>query len=66
MGNLRLALPKMVTELPGPKSKEILDMREENVPGGVSYGTPTVINRGEGAMFEDIDGNIFLDFAGGS
>jgi 4-aminobutyrate aminotransferase/(S)-3-amino-2-methylpropionate transaminase len=65
MGNLRLALPKMVTELPGPKSKEILEMREENVPGGVSYGTPTVINRGEGAMFEDIDGNIFLDFAGG-
>ena len=65
MENLRTSLPKMVTELPGPKSKEILKMREENVPVGVSYGTPTVINRGEGAMFEDVDGNIFLDFAGG-
>lgn len=65
MKNLRTSLPKMITELPGPKSKEILKTREENVPFGVSYGTPTVINRGEGAMFEDVDGNIFLDFAGG-
>ncbi|TCO79518.1 4-aminobutyrate--2-oxoglutarate transaminase [Marinisporobacter balticus] len=65
MSELRLSVPKMVTELPGRKSKELLKLREENVPGGVSYGIPTFIKRGEGAMFEDVDGNIMMDFAGG-
>ncbi len=65
MSNLRTSLPKVVTELPGPNSKAILDVREKNVPVGVSYGIPTVISRGEGAMFEDVDGNVLLDFAGG-
>lgn len=65
MENLRFSMPKMITELPGPKSKKLLETRADNVPGGVSYGLPTVINRGEGAMFEDIDGNVMMDFAGG-
>ena len=59
------SLPKMVTSLPGEKSKELLKIREANVPSGVSYGAPTFIKRGEGAMFEDVDGNIMLDFVGG-
>ncbi|MBF4694706.1 4-aminobutyrate--2-oxoglutarate transaminase [Fusibacter ferrireducens] len=65
MTKLGLSTPKMVTELPGPKSKALLALRSENVPVGVSYGIPTFIERGEGAMFQDIDGNIFMDFAGG-
>ena len=65
MEKLGLSMPKMVTELPGPKSKALLDLRAENVPVGVSYGIPTFIERGEGAMFQDIDGNILMDFAGG-
>lgn len=63
--SLRNSLPRMVTALPGPKSKELLAIREENVPVGVSYGTPTFIERGEGAVFEDVDGNVMLDFVGG-
>lgn len=65
MSQLRTSLPKIITELPGPKSAEILKIREDNVPGGVSYGIKTVIERGEGAMFQDVDGNILMDFAGG-
>jgi len=65
MSDLRNEVPKIVTELPGPKSQEILKLRAENVPVGVSYGIQTVIKRGEGAMFEDVDGNILMDFAGG-
>ncbi|MCB2293836.1 4-aminobutyrate--2-oxoglutarate transaminase [Clostridium algoriphilum] len=65
MTELRISLPKMTTTLPGPKAKELLKLREENVPGGVSYGAPAFIKRGEGAMFEDVDGNIMLDFVGG-
>ena len=65
MTELRTSLPKMGTTLPGPKAKALLKLREENVPVGVSYGAPAFIKRGEGAMFEDVDGNIMMDFVGG-
>lgn len=66
MSQLRTSLPKIVAELPGPKSKEIMDVRAKNVPGGVSSGSiPTVAARAEGAMIEDVDGNILMDFGGG-
>lgn len=62
---LREALPKIVTDLPGPKSAEIIKLRDENVPPGVSCNAPCVIDRGEGAMFRDLDGNVFMDWVGG-
>lgn len=65
MSELRSSLPKIVAELPGPKSQELLKLREENVATGISYGIPTFIQRGEGAMVEDVDGNILMDFVGG-
>ncbi|MFT5875793.1 MAG: 4-aminobutyrate aminotransferase/(S)-3-amino-2-methylpropionate transaminase [Clostridium sp.] len=65
MTELRNSLPKVSTTFPGPKAKALLKLREENVPVGVSYGAPAFIERGEGAMFEDVDGNIFMDFVGG-
>jgi len=57
--------PKMITALPGPKSLEIQAIREKNVCKGVSVGNAACVLRGEGAMIEDVDGNIMLDFAGG-
>lgn len=66
MSNLRTSLPKIIVELPGPKSQAIMDVRAKNVPGGVSSGSiPTVVARAEGAMIEDVDGNIIMDFGGG-
>lgn len=65
MTELRTSLPKMSTTIPGPKATELLKLRQENVPVGVSYGAPAFIERGEGAMFEDVDGNIMMDFVGG-
>jgi 4-aminobutyrate aminotransferase/(S)-3-amino-2-methylpropionate transaminase len=62
---LREALPKIVTPLPGPKAKEILDRRAAAVPGAIGCAYKAVIARGEGAMFEDVDGNYFLDWIGG-
>lgn len=62
---LRNALPKVVTALPGPKAKEIIARRDNAMPGAIKCGYPCVIKRGEGAMFEDVDGNIFLDWVGG-
>ena len=63
--SLRESLPKIITELPGPKAKAILDRRSEIVPAAIRPLYPVVIERGEGAMVEDPDGNIFLDWVGG-
>ena len=62
---LREALPKVTGTLPGPKAKAILDRRAAAVPNGIGTAYKAVIERGEGAMFEDVDGNIFLDWVGG-
>ncbi len=63
---LKDALPKIITDtLPGPKAKEILKRREAAIPTAIRCIYPCVIQRGEGAMLEDVDGNIFLDWVGG-
>ncbi|HEY7003129.1 MAG TPA: 4-aminobutyrate--2-oxoglutarate transaminase [Gaiellaceae bacterium] len=53
------------TELPGPKSKEILDRKERVIAEALSVYLPVVIAEGEGALVTDVDGNTFVDFAGG-
>lgn len=62
---LKDALPHIHTPLPGPKAKAILARREESIPQPIRCTYPCVIERGEGAMIEDVDGNVFLDWVGG-
>lgn len=62
---LKNALPNITTPLPGPKAKEIIERRAEAMPNAIKCVYPCVISRGEGAMLEDVDGNIFLDWIGG-
>jgi 4-aminobutyrate aminotransferase/(S)-3-amino-2-methylpropionate transaminase len=62
---LKNELISIKTELPGPKSKEVLERRKLAIPSAVETETPTVIKSGQGAMFEDFDGNIFMDWVGG-
>ncbi|WP_092563700.1 4-aminobutyrate--2-oxoglutarate transaminase [Anaeromicropila populeti] len=63
---LKDSLPKIVTEeLPGPKAKEVLERRKNVVPDAVRCIYPCVMEKAEGAMIEDVDGNIFLDWIGG-
>ncbi|MDR1572200.1 MAG: aspartate aminotransferase family protein [Clostridiales Family XIII bacterium] len=63
--SLREALPKVATALPGPNAKAIFEKRAKVMPAAIKSIYPLVIRRGEGAMFEDVDGNIFLDWVGG-
>ena len=63
--SLREALPKVITKLPGPKAKAVLARRAEIMPAAIRSIYPIVIERGEGAMIEDPDGNVFLDWVGG-
>ena len=53
------------TSIPGPKSQELMQRRNAAVARGVGHATPIFAARAEGAMLEDVDGNRFLDFAGG-
>lgn len=64
--NLREALPKINSEsLPGPKAKAMIERRAAAIPSAIRCAYPVVIERGEGAMLEDVDGNRFLDWIGG-
>ncbi len=56
---------QMRTEVPGPKSKALLARREAAIPRGPQLVTPIFIAKAEGACIEDVDGNRYLDFAGG-
>lgn len=62
---LQGALPQVAMPLPGPNAKKILAKRAENVPSAVLCNYPVVIDRGSGAMIEDVDGNRFLDWVAG-
>ena len=56
---------KLVTEVPGPVSREMARRHERFVPRGLSLGFPAFIREAEGAMLTDVDGNRFVDLAGG-
>ena len=53
------------TSVPGPKSKALGERRTRAVPRGLSHGTPIYVAKAEGAWIEDVDGNRYIDFAGG-
>ena len=56
---------KLVTEVPGPRSKEWFARRGEAVPKSVGAIHPIVTARASGAIVEDVDGNRLIDFATG-
>jgi len=53
------------TEIPGPKSRAILERKARVVADPLSIHAPVVIAEGHGATITDVDGNTFLDFTGG-
>src|SRR5437773_1658173 len=57
--------PHIKTALPGPKAKAIIDRDASVVSPSYTRSYPLVMERGYGAMVEDVDGNVFLDCAAG-
>jgi 4-aminobutyrate aminotransferase/(S)-3-amino-2-methylpropionate transaminase len=51
--------------VPGGKSEELLKRRDAAVPRAVFNTAPIFVESGEGATVTDVDGNTFIDFAGG-
>jgi 4-aminobutyrate aminotransferase len=58
-------VPDLVTEVPGPKARAHVTYDESWTSPSLPRAYPIVPVRGEGLTVEDIDGNLFLDFAAG-
>jgi 4-aminobutyrate aminotransferase len=58
-------LPEIKTALPGPKAIEIINRDAKYISPSYTRSYPLVVQRGYGAIIEDVDGNTFLDFNAG-
>jgi 4-aminobutyrate aminotransferase len=58
-------LPHLVTPLPGPKAKAIVERDAAVLSPSYTRSYPLVAEKGEGAIIIDVDGNRFLDFNAG-
>src|SRR5438876_930911 len=61
----KMSTIQLRTSIPGPKSRALAERRDSAVPRGISHATPVYVARAQDAWLEDVDGNRFLDFAGG-
>ena len=53
------------TEVPGPRSREVLERLAASVAAPLQITFPLVAAEARGATITDVDGNVFIDFAGG-
>jgi 4-aminobutyrate aminotransferase len=58
-------VPNIVTELPGPKARAHIEFDHAWTSPSLPRAYPIVPVRGDGCAVEDVDGNVFLDFAAG-
>ena len=59
------AVPSLKTELPGPRARALLERDKHYVSPSYTRLYPLVVERGSGAVIQDVDGNLFLDFTAG-
>jgi len=60
MGSIRLK-----TEVPGPLSAQLQRRRTRALPRGLNQLSTIFVARAEGALLEDVDGNVLIDLSGG-
>jgi len=58
-------MPKVVTEVPGPKSREIIAQAERYEPQSMGDQMPVVWDHAQGCVITDVDGNEYLDWCSG-
>jgi len=56
---------RLNTEIPGPRARDLIARRAAAAPAGLGRATDVVVDRAEGGLLFDVDGNTFIDFAGG-
>jgi len=57
--------PKLVTPLPGPKARAAVEADDRLISPSYTRSYPLVAKSGRGIRVEDVDGNVFMDFAAG-
>jgi 4-aminobutyrate aminotransferase len=60
-----MKLPRILTPLPGPAAQETIRLDHQYLSPSYTRSYPLVVRRARGAMVEDVDGNVFLDFTSG-
>src|SRR5437764_4894208 len=58
-------VPDIRTALPGPRAQRLLARDKQFVSPSYTRAYPLVVERGSGAVVQDVDGNLFLDFTAG-
>ena len=56
---------RLVTEVPGPRSRELLERRTATVASGVGLTLPVFVERAAGGVIVDVDGNSLIDLGSG-
>jgi 4-aminobutyrate aminotransferase / (S)-3-amino-2-methylpropionate transaminase / 5-aminovalerate transaminase len=56
---------RLVTAIPGPASRELLERRERSVARGLSHVLPVFVTAAGGGVIIDADGNSLIDFGSG-
>jgi 4-aminobutyrate aminotransferase/(S)-3-amino-2-methylpropionate transaminase len=56
---------KLVTEIPGPRSRALWERRMRAVPAGVGTTLPVFVHSAQGGIVEDVDGNRLIDLGAG-
>src|SRR5439155_1681582 len=64
-GLASLTEPRLVTEVPGPRARELIDADARVTSPSLPRVYAFVPLRGAGSMVEDVDGNVFLDLNAG-
>lgn len=65
MNKFGFSAPRIITELPGPKSKAVIERDEAHTSPSLIRPYPLTVGRAQGTVVEDLDGNWFLDFTAG-
>src|SRR6201997_4590770 len=56
---------RLITEIPGPRSRDLIDRKAAAVPRGVGNTMPVYVARAGGGVVEDVDGNRLIDLGSG-
>ena len=56
---------RLVTQIPGPKSQEIIKRRNEAVSASLGMAIPVVVEKAGGGVIVDVDGNSIIDMGAG-
>jgi 4-aminobutyrate aminotransferase len=57
--------PHLIATIPGPEAKKQLSKNDTFVSGSLPHIYPLVVEKAQGCIVEDVDGNRYLDFAAG-